>query len=126
MRTLKYKISRRSREILYLSFIRPILEYDNVLFEGCGVSNQIKLNRVQYEAAKLVTGAMHGTSSNALLVDLVWESLQARQERHKPLPFYKLLNDCSQHLEDIQPEFIMTSHWCRFGFAEVRWQVAQW
>ena len=73
--------------------------------DGCGVINQIKLNQVQYEAAKLVTGAtcMHGTSGNALLVDLGWESLQARQERHK-------LNECPQHLEEIQHEFIVTPY----------------
>ena len=78
----------------------------------CGVNTQIKLNRVQYEAAKLVTGAtcMHGTSSNALLADFGWESSQTSQERHKLLLFYKLLNECPQHLEEIQHEFIVTPY----------------
>ena len=34
----------------------------------------------------MVTGAMHGTISNGILVDLGWESLQVRQERNKLLP----------------------------------------
>ena len=33
----------------------------------CGVGNDIKLNKVQYEAAKIVSGAMYGTSSEKLL-----------------------------------------------------------
>ena len=76
MRSLKYRLSRRTLEIMYMSFIRPILEYGNVLFDGCGVNNQVKLNRVQYEAAKIVSGATHGTSSDLLNNELGWETLQ--------------------------------------------------
>ena len=44
------------------------------------VSNLITCNKVQYEAAKIVSGATHGTSTTLLLQDLGWESLSSRRE----------------------------------------------
>ena len=41
-----------------------------------------KLNKIQYEAAKIVSRAMYGTSSVALLKDLGWETLATRREKH--------------------------------------------
>lgn len=67
--------------------VRPILEYGDVLYDDCGVTNEIKLNKVHYAAAKIVSGAIHGTSFEALLNDLAWESLKARRKRRKPCLF---------------------------------------
>ena len=46
LRALKYKLSRQALELIYLSFIRPIIEYGDVLFDGCGVINNAK--RIKY------------------------------------------------------------------------------
>ena len=81
LRFLKYKLLRRSLELIYLSYIRPLLEYGDILYDGCGVANSIKLNKIQYEAAKIVSGTTHGTSSTLLPQDLGWESLNSRRER---------------------------------------------
>jgi hypothetical protein len=35
MRRLKFQLDRRSLKILYLSYIRPILEYADVVFINC-------------------------------------------------------------------------------------------
>ena len=70
LRALKYKLSRQALELIYLSFIHPIIEYGDVLFDGCGEINNAKLNKIQFGAAKIVSGAMYGTSSVALLKDL--------------------------------------------------------
>ena len=58
LRALKYKLSRQALKLIYLSFIHPIIEYGDVLFDDCGVINNTKLNKIQYEAAKIVSGAM--------------------------------------------------------------------
>ena len=35
MRKLKFQLDRRSLEIIYTTFIRPILEYGNALWDNC-------------------------------------------------------------------------------------------
>ena len=50
-----------------------------MIYDGCGVMNEAKLNKVQYEAAKIVSGAMHGTSYASLLEELGWETLNSRR-----------------------------------------------
>jgi hypothetical protein len=105
LRVLKYKLSRRALELIYYSSIRPIIEYGDILYNGCGVVNESKLNKVQYEASKIVTGAMHGTGSFILLKELGWETLNSRRERHMLCMFYGLMNgQFPEHLSDILPQ----------------------
>jgi hypothetical protein len=37
LRKLKYKLSRKNLEKLYLVYIRPILEYASEVWDNCGV-----------------------------------------------------------------------------------------
>ena len=69
------------------------------------VANSIRLNKVQYETAIIVSGATHGTSSTLLLQDLEWESLNSRRERHKLCLFYELHNgNFPTHMSSILPQ----------------------
>ena len=57
LRKLKYKLSRKNLEKLYLIFIRPIFEYACEVWDNCGVGNSNKLDQLQLvEAARIVTG----------------------------------------------------------------------
>ena len=56
LRTLKYKLSRKNLEKLYLVYIRPILEYACEIWDNCGVRNSNKLDHLQLEGARIVTG----------------------------------------------------------------------
>jgi hypothetical protein len=57
MRKLKYRfISRQNLEKLYLVYIRPILEYACEIWDNCGVSYSTKLEKLQLDAARIVTG----------------------------------------------------------------------
>ena len=55
MRYLKYLLSHRALEQIYFVFIHPLIEYGDVLCDGCGLMNEVKLNNIQYEAAKIET-----------------------------------------------------------------------
>ena len=48
------------------------------------------LDSVQYEAARLVTGVIKGTSSVRLYEELAWESLSSRRKLHLLSQFYKI------------------------------------
>ena len=54
-------------------------EYADVLWDGCSVSGSDLLEHVQYQSAKVVTGAMQGTSKSRLLEELAWEDLKTRR-----------------------------------------------
>jgi hypothetical protein len=56
LRKLKYKLSRKHLEKLYLVYIRPIFEYASEVWDTCGVGNSNKLDQFQLEAARIVSG----------------------------------------------------------------------
>ena len=82
MRRLKFKLDRKSLEIIYMSFIRPLLEYASVVWDNCAEYESEELEKIQNEAARIVTGATKLVSLEALYIDTGWESLETRREKH--------------------------------------------
>ena len=76
MKRLKYTLSRSTLKKLYITLIRPILEYGCVIFDACSMSDCKLLETVQYDAARICTGAMW----NSLLNELGWETLETRRK----------------------------------------------
>ena len=75
-----------------MSFIRPLLEYaDVVLDKKCA---QYEINKLgENKAARIVTGASKLVSIENLLRKTGWEKLSSRRKKHKLLMFYKMQND---------------------------------
>ena len=69
------------------------MEYADVVWDGCYENESNLLESVQYEAAKIVSGAIKGTSMKRLLEDTGWEEMKTRRAIHKILLFYKITND---------------------------------
>ena len=57
IRRLKFCLDRKSLETIYLTFIRPILEYADVVWDNCTNYEKQEFNKIQTEAARIVTGA---------------------------------------------------------------------
>ena len=70
MRRLKVCLDRKSLETIYLTFIRPILEYADVVWDNCTKYEKQELDKIQAEAARIVTGATKLVSLHALLIKL--------------------------------------------------------
>ena len=49
MLPLKFKLDRKTWEIIYVSFIRPVMEYGNVVWGGTYDSDICKLEQIQIE-----------------------------------------------------------------------------
>jgi hypothetical protein len=47
---------------MYLSYVRPILEYADVIWNNCPNYIKEKLEHINYEAARIITGATTLTS----------------------------------------------------------------
>ena len=83
LRKLKYKLNRNNLEKLYLIYIRPIFEYACEVWDNCGVSNSCKLERLQLEAARIITGLPIFTNTEYLYRETGWERLEERRTRRK-------------------------------------------
>ena len=49
------------------------------------------LENVQYEAARIVTGATKLVSIEKLMNDVGWDSLENRRHKHKLILYYKMI-----------------------------------
>lgn len=92
LKRYKYRLSRKALEICYVSFVRPLLEYGDVLFDACTKKEAIELEAVQISAAQLVTGAKRRSSHELLYKELGWQSLQIRRYIHKMTKIYDIVN----------------------------------
>ena len=86
MRKLKFRLARNSLETIYLTFIRPLLEYGDVLWDNC--TQKHELDKIQNEAARIATGATKLISLHALSNEVKWESLEERRRKHKLTLFF--------------------------------------
>ena len=66
MRQLKFALDRRSLQSIYFSFIRPVLEYADVVWDNCTQYEANELEKIQIEAARIVTGSTKLVSIDAL------------------------------------------------------------
>ena len=66
LRSLGHSLDRRSLEKLYLSYIRPILEYCNVVWDNYSKSEAENLEAIQLTAARNGTGATRRTQQIAI------------------------------------------------------------
>ena len=76
---------------IYKSFIRPHLDYaDTIYDQPNNDSFKNKLERIQYNAALTVTGAIRGTSRDKTYKELGLEYLQSRRSLHSLCTFHKI------------------------------------
>ena len=84
MKKLSLTLSRNSLLIIYKTFVRPILDYTNIIYDKpLTESFKYKLEMVQYNAALVITGAIKGTSRDRIYRELGLESLAERRWSQK-------------------------------------------
>ena len=77
---------------IYRSFIRPHLDYGDVIYDQPeNESFSSKIESVQYNASFAKTGAIRGTSQEKLYQELGLESLRSRRWLRRMCYFYKLI-----------------------------------
>ena len=94
LRKLYHYMPRDSLVTIYKSFIRPHLDYADVIFDK--PSNATFSNRIesaQYNAALAITGTIRGTSKEKLYQELGFETMKERRWLQRLCCFYKILNN---------------------------------
>ena len=104
MRKLKFQLDRKSLQTIFFSFIRPLLEYADVVWNNCTQYESNELDKIQNEAARIVTGATKLASIDSLHTETGWETLGSRRKIHKLTMFYKMKNGlCPDYLVSLVP-----------------------
>ena len=103
---LRKKVPKDILLRLYKTITRPGLEYADVVWAGLTKRDETKLESIQYQTARLISG-QHGLpypSYQSLYTQLSLPSLQFRRQFHTAVTLYKLLNGhCPPHLQTLIP-----------------------
>ena len=109
MRKLKFELNRQSLETIYLTFIRPVLEYANVVWNNCTHYEKEEQEKIQNEEARTVTGTTKLVSIHALYEETGWDTLDSRRRKHKLTLIYKMYtNQTPPYLSTLVPPFVNT------------------
>ena len=76
LRNLCNKLPRQTFVTIHKVFIRPHLDYGDIVYDK--PNNETFINKAQYDAALAITGAIRGTSREKLYAELALESLKFR------------------------------------------------
>ena len=116
IRTLQNLLPRSALVTLYKAFVRPHLDYGDILYDQAhNESLHLKLESIQYNACLTITGAIRGSSREKLYQELGFESLQQRRWYRKLCCFYKnIKNESPRYLFNIiltrNPFYITRNH----------------
>ena len=78
LRHVKF-LKRNTLDLLYKITVRSIIDYALPVYaNNLRLTELARLDRIQYRAAKLVTGAFHFTNKEKLNTELGWETFQQR------------------------------------------------
>ena len=90
------------------------MEYGDLIWNNCHDCDAALLDSVQYEAARLVTGAIKGTSSARLYKEVAWDSLSSRRKLHLLRQFYKIVKNLAPYyLSELLPKLSSErTHYC--------------
>ena len=95
---------------IYKSFIRPHLDYGDIIYDQAyNASFHQKLDSIQYNAALAITGAISGTSKEKLYDELGLQTLDKRRCYKKLCYFFNIFRyKCQKCLFNIIPTSVST------------------
>ena len=92
LRRSKFLLDRLSLQTIYFSFIRPILEYGDTVWDNMYEYHKEELDKIQNDAARIVTGCTKLLSLSDLSRESGWETIRERRNKHKLILFFKMVN----------------------------------
>ena len=107
MRKLKFKLTRVALNQIYFSYVLPSLEYSSVVLDGCSSQDSNALEKLQNEAARIVTGLTRSVSLESLYRECGWLSLSERRKQQKLNFMYRSVNGLvPTYITDLIPPVI--------------------
>ena len=88
-------------------YVRPILEYSPIVWDGCSVFSSNSIEKLQNEAARIVTGLTRAVSLENLYKECRWDALSLRRKNSKLRFMYKVSNGLvPQFIEELIPPLV--------------------
>ena len=107
LRKMKMSLSRKCLNSLCISFIRPVIEYASVYWDNCSMQDSNRLEKVQTEAARIVTGLTRSVRLENLYTEVGWVPLSQRRMENKLLTLYKIIQGIApNYLYDLLPPLV--------------------
>ena len=107
MRILKYTLSRNALNQIYLYHLLPIIEYASLVWDGCTQQDSNTLQKIQNEAARIVTGLTRSVSLVKLYNECGWTNLSVRRHQQKLHFMYKVNNGLvPSYITDLFPPLV--------------------
>ena len=75
---------------MYFSFIRPLLEYGDYVWDNCSFTLSDNIEKVQIKAARIVGGAIIRTPYILMLEEFGWQTLLKRRENKWLIMMHKI------------------------------------
>ena len=89
------------------SFIRPIIEYGDTIWDNCTLQEKQELEKLQLEATRIATGASKLVSIQKPYEVVRWDTLDTRRYQHKLTFFYKMcFHITSPYLSSLVPSLV--------------------
>ena len=112
LRRVKY-LKRHTLDLLYKITVRSIIDYGLVLYYyNCTDKEKARYDRIQYNAARLVSSTHNYTSKEKLFSELGWESIENRAYILGICMFHKIVKgETRPLLKSLLPEFNNTNHY---------------
>ena len=110
LRSLTFKVNRLALEKMYTSFVRPLLECSDAVWDNASTESKKQLEAVHNEEARIITGATKVCSINNFLSELGWEPLKATRTKHKLIIFYNIINGLTpEYLQSLIPPMVQNT-----------------
>ena len=89
---------------MYKVFIRPLLEYGNIIWDNCSQENKKSLENIQLDALRISTGATNLCSVQKLYNETGFQTLESRRKKQKLCQLYKITNNLTpEYLKRLLP-----------------------
>ena len=108
MKFLSRYVSRNVLDLCYKLYVRPHLDYGDVIYHNQRADLMNLIEQIQYKAALIVSGCWQGTSRVKLYDELGWETLADRRWGRRMTVYYKIVNGLTpsylfEHVPDETP-----------------------
>ena len=108
MRKLKYSFHKIALNQIYMSHVLPILEYSCTVWGGRTVQYCLALERLQNEAARIVTGLTRSVSLENLYRECGWRPLSERRMKNKLVFMYNVVYErVPSYISDLIPPLVI-------------------
>ena len=93
LRFLSRYVDRRVLDQIYKMYVRPHLDYGDIIYHSQVKESMDILEAIQYRAALIVSWSWKGTNRAKLYAELGWESLSDRRRIRRLMLYYRINAD---------------------------------